>query len=71
MSDVMKDLQESNLSTPQKRGDYGSSSLRIVSKYKPHQGARECERRRVGGFHLLRRQENRNRKIAALKEESK
>lgn len=27
---------------------------RTPSKYRPHQGARECERRRVGGFGYLR-----------------
>ena len=26
-----------------------------TSKYRPHQGARECERRRIGGFYTLRR----------------
>lgn len=25
------------------------------SKYKPHQGKRECDRRRIGGFHTLHR----------------
>lgn len=27
---------------------------RKPSKYVPHQGARECERRRIGGFHAVK-----------------
>lgn len=37
---------------------YGRSLIKKregSSAYKPHQGKRECERRRVGGFHTLKR----------------
>lgn len=33
------------------------------SKYKPHQGEREKYRRRVGGFHCIKREENMRKQI--------
>lgn len=42
---------------PTRRSPIGRTpTARSRSIYEPHQGARECARRRAGGFHRLRRQ---------------
>lgn len=40
--------------------------LYSINKFTPHQGKRECMRRRMGGFHALRRLENENAKHLAM-----